>query len=111
MEKLDFDGVDVEREHLCYSFTVDDVVVSEGSVLFASPKYYCFEDPHLSYEIQGDELIIKSQAYARSVQIEGDDDRLLLSDNYFDMERGERHIRILKGKPINITLRSVFDIR
>ena len=111
LEKLDFDGVDVEREHLRYSLLVDDVVVSEGSVLFASPKYYCFEDPHLSYEIQGDELIIKSQAYARSVQIEGDDDRLLLSDNYFDMERGERHIRILKGKPINITLRSVFDIR
>jgi beta-mannosidase len=65
----------------------------------------------LRCEIIGDELIIHSDAYAKSVQIEGIDGDLLLEDNYFDMERGEKHVRILSGNASKIRLRSVFDIR
>ena len=85
--------------------------VSEGTVLFTVPKYYRFVNPELCCEIMGDEIVIKSQAYARAVQIEGVDGDLLLSDNFFDMEKGEKRVKILSGETKQIRLRSLFDIR
>ena len=52
-----------------------------------------------------------SDGYAKSVQIEGIDGDLLLEDNFFDMEKGERRIKILSGKATKVQLRSVYDIR
>ena len=63
------------------------------------------------YGEQGDVLIIHSDCYAKSVQIEGVDGDLLLEDNFFDIEKGEKRVRILSGKASKISLRSVFDIR
>jgi beta-mannosidase len=34
-----------------------------------------------------------------------------LEDNFFDMEQGEKRIRILSGKATKLSLRSVYDIR
>ena len=36
---------------------------------------------------------------------------MLLEDNYFDMNAGERKIRILKGTPEGLKIRSVYNIR
>ena len=66
---------------------------------------------NLRYTLQDGELIIHSDAYAKAVQIEGIDGDLLLEDNYFDMEKGEKRVRILSGNASKIRLRSVFDIR
>jgi beta-mannosidase len=111
LDKIEFDGLNAEQEHLSFSFTVQGKIVSEGSVLFTPPKYYDFENPNLRYVLQGDELIISSDCYAKSVQIEGVDGDLLLDDNFFDMEKGEKRIRILSGKASKILLRSVYDIK
>jgi len=35
---------------------------------------------------------------------------VVLEDNYFDMNAGERRVRVLRGAPEEITLRSVYDI-
>lgn len=111
LDKLCLDEFDPERIHLHYDFLCEGRVLSEGTVLFTVPKYYRFVNPELCCEIMGDEIVIKSQAYARAVQIEGVDGDLLLSDNFFDMEKGEKRVKILSGETKQIRLRSLFDIR
>jgi beta-mannosidase len=65
----------------------------------------------LRCEIQDKEIIVHSDGYAKSVQIEGVDGDILLEDNFFDMEKGERRIKILSGNATQLLLRSVYDIR
>ena len=49
-------------------------------------------------------------AYARSIEILCGAD-VILEDNYFDMNAGERRIRILRGRPGELSVRSVYNIR
>lgn len=111
LDKLDFDGLDAQTAHLSFVLEVDGQAVSQGSVLFTQPKYYRFVDPKLRWEMTDGEIVIHSDGYAKGVQIEGVDGDLILSDNFFDMERGEKRVRILSGKAERLRLRSVYDIR
>ena len=111
LPKLDFNTVDPASEHLHFSLETDGKIISEGSVLFTAPKHHDFADPTLSCKVIGDEITVYSTAYASSVQIESEDGDLLLDDNFFDMEKGERKVRILSGSADNLKLRSVFDIK
>jgi beta-mannosidase len=111
LEKMLFEELDVKTQHLHYALWVDGKLYSEGSALFVAPKYHHFENPALRYQIQGDEVVIYSEAYAKHVQIEGVDGDLIFDDNFFDMEKGEKHVRILSGKAEKLILRSVYDIR
>lgn len=45
-------------------------------------------NPQLTVKTEGEYLIVTSDAYARSVEIKNEEDRLLLEDNYFDMQPG-----------------------
>ena len=54
--------------------------------------------------------MVTAQAYARSVEIRCDPDTVL-EDNYFDLNSGTRRIRVLRGEPGEISVRSVYDIR
>ena len=80
-------------------------------MLFAAPKLFAFIDPKLTVRVEGDELRIGASAFAKSVEISNDADDLLLSDNYFDMNAGEKRVKLLSGRPEGLKLRSVFDIR
>ncbi|MBQ6503906.1 MAG: hypothetical protein IJI57_08365 [Flexilinea sp.] len=60
--------------------------------------------------MEGDAVIVTAQAYARSVEIQCGAD-VVLEDNFFDMNAGERRIRILRGIPGMVSVRSVYDIR
>jgi beta-mannosidase len=111
LEKMYFADLDTETQHLHYALEIDGETYSDGSVLFTMPKRYQFQNPNLRYEIKGDEIVVQSDCYAKSVQIEGVDGDVLLEDNFFDMEKGERRIRILSGSASNLKLRSVFDIK
>ena len=111
LDKIFFEGLNPETEHLHFTLETDGEIVSEGSVLFTAPKYYAFNNPNLRYEIQDKEIIVHSDGYAKSVQIEGVDGDILLEDNFFDMEKGERRIKILSGNATQLLLRSVYDIR
>lgn len=86
-------------------------VVSEGTVLFCSPKHFRFADPQLRVRIEGDEIVVSASAYAKSVEIRNDNDDLILSDNFFDLSGGEKRVKILKGKADGLQVRSVYDIR
>lgn len=75
------------------------------------PNAMCLVGNHELMALECLEILIKAEAYARSVEILNEDDALLLSDNYFDMNAGEKRIRIIKGEPNNLKIRSVYDIR
>ena len=86
-------------------------VVSSGTVIFTAPKHFNFRNPELSYRIEGDEVIVTASSYAKSVELSSPDTDPIFSDNYFDMEPGEKRIKILEGKCHAVNLRSVYDIR
>ena len=65
----------------------------------------------LEVRVEGDELVLTADAYAKYVEIINEADDMLREDNYFDMNAGERRVKILKGKPEGLKVRSVFDIR
>ncbi|MBQ9032154.1 MAG: glycoside hydrolase family 2 protein [Parasporobacterium sp.] len=108
--KWDLPEADPYEDHVCYRLEAEDCS-SEGSVLFCPPKYYHFQDPKLHWRLEGDEIVVTAAAFAKDIEIQNASEDLVLSDNYFDLEPGERRIRILRGIPEGIRLRSTFDIR
>ena len=111
LEEMDFHKTDVDNTYFSYGFSVENEVVSEGTVLFTAPKYFRFSDPHLTCRVNGREITVCADAYARYVEIDSPDSDFILSDNYFDMNGGTKTVKILEGEPKTIRLRSVFDIR
>lgn len=111
LEELDFCKTDVDNTYMSFGFVVDGKTISEGTVLFTVPKYFQFKNPNLRYEIKGDELTVYADSYAQYVEIDSPDCDFVLSDNYFDMNAGTKTVKILEGKPENVHLRCVYDIR
>lgn len=103
--------LDVFSEYVSYGMKQNGTVISEGTVIFSYPKYFRYENPHLSYRLEGDEILVSADAYAKSVEIQNDQEDFILSDNYFDLNGGEKRVKILSGEPKGIRLRSVYDIR
>ena len=108
---MDFNKTNVNDNYISYSFEIDGKTVSSGMTLFTVPKYFNFKNPHLHYEINGDEITVFADAYAKYVEIDSPDSDFILSDNYFDLNAGSKTVKILEGNPQNIRLRSVYDIR
>ena len=111
LEELIFDDLDVDTCHLCFRFIAGEQTLSRGSVLFTAPKYFQFRDPKLSCTVSADAITVYAHAYAKSVEIDSPDSDFILSDNFFDMEKGTYTVKILEGTPKTIRLRSVYDIR
>ena len=76
-----------------------------------APKHFLSRDPHLKARVKGNKIVVTADAYARSVEILNEAEDMLLSDNYFDMNAGERRVKIRKGNPEGLKVRSVYDIR
>ena len=96
-----------------YSYRLTDAAgktVGEGSVLFCAPKHFRFADPQLTARIEGDEVVVTANAYARSVELRCGTD-VVLEDNFFDMDGGERRVKIVRGEVKEVSARSVYDIR
>lgn len=85
-------------------------IISQGTVIFSYPKYFHYLNPGLAVRVDGDEIVVKAEAYAKSVEIRNENDDLILEDNYFDMNAGEYRVKILDGKPDGLKVRSVYDI-
>lgn len=111
LEKEDMNDAHLYGEYVSYACYKNDQCISEGSVLFCAPKYFQFVNPKLNVCVENDEIIVKADAYAKSVEIMNENDDLLLEDNYFDMNAGERRIHIISGETNGLKVRSVYDIR
>ena len=111
LDNMDFNKTDVENNYLSYSFDVAGKTVSEGTVLFTVPKHFNFVNPKLRYEINGNEITVYADSYAKYVEIDSSDSDFVLGDNYFDMNAGRKTVKIVEGTPNTLCLRSVYDIR
>ena len=111
LDEIDFCKTDVKRNYLSFSFSINGEIVSTGTVLFTKPKHYQFLDPKVRVEKSGDELIITADAFAKYVYIRNGNDDLVLSDNFFDMNKGQKRVKIISGDATDLTVKSVYDIR
>ena len=64
-------------------------------MIFSLPKYFHYADPQLSCRVEGNEIVVSAKAHAKSVEIQNENEDLLLSDNYFDMNAGETRVKVL----------------
>lgn len=110
LDKVELPDIDLFHEYVSYEALEDGCVISQGTVIFSYPKYFRYVDPKLFVRVEGDELVVTADAYAKSVEIRNVDDDLILEDNYFDMNAGERRIKILSGELKGLQVRSVYDI-
>lgn len=111
LDKVLLPEIDVFTEYVSYQAYDGGKEIAEGTVIFSYPKYFRYQDPELSVELQYPWLIVRAKAYAKSVEIQNEDQDMVLSDNYFDMNGGEKRVQILRGKPEGLKIRSVYDIR
>ena len=59
----------------------------------------------------GFEIVVSCEHYAKGIEIRNESDDLILSDNFFDMNGGEKRVRVIEGIPDKIEVRSVWSIR
>lgn len=111
LDKVPLPQASLYEDHVSYRLLEKGEVIGEGSVIFCQPKYYKFVNPQLSVRVDGDEVVITAGAYAKDVEVLNAEEDLLLSDNYFDMEPGERRVKILRGCAEGLRVRSTYDIR
>lgn len=111
LDEIDFNKTDVRRNYLAYSYSVGGEVISSGTVLFTKPKHFTFVDPQIEFEVNGDSLTVRSSAYAKYVFISNENDDLILSDNFFDLNACEKTVKIISGSAKNLKVKSVYSIR
>ena len=110
MDKVELPQIDCFNEYVSYEAWENDQIISQGTVIFSYPKYFHYLNPGLAVRVDGDEIVVKAEAYAKSVEIRNENDDLILEDNYFDINAGEYRVKILDGKPDGLKVRSVYDI-
>ena len=111
LPKTHLPEADIFQDYVSYHLYELGRELSSGTVIFSLPKFFHFADPRLGLRLEGDEIVVTAGAYARGVEIQNGAEDLLLSDNYFDMNPGERRVKILRGEPFGLRARSVYDIR
>lgn len=110
LEKVDLPDIDIYREYVSFQACKGGVAVSEGTVIFSYPKYFRYENPNLQATVEGNRITVSADTYAKSVEILNDEEDLILSDNYFDLNGDSKTVEIISGKAENLRLRSVYDI-
>ena len=111
MEKRELPDMKIREEYISYDLFEDDRWVSGSTVILTLPRFFRYEDPQLTVEPGDGEVIVRAKAYAKSVEIRNRNEDLVLEDNYFDMNAGERRVKVVCGEMEDLTVRSVFDIR
>ncbi|MBR4781614.1 MAG: glycoside hydrolase family 2 protein [Lachnospiraceae bacterium] len=111
LEKTDLKEAELYGDYVSYELFENGEKISGGSVLFCPPKHFRFMDPELKVRLDGDEIVVSAKHFARSIEIRNANDDLVLSDNFFDLNSGEKRVKIVKGTPEGLTVRSVYDIR
>jgi beta-mannosidase len=110
LESVTLPDMDEKMEYISYELLEQGQVCSLGTVLLTLPKYFKFEDPKLTYTLEGDVITVSASSYAKSVQISNENDDLVLEDNFFDLNGDSRSIKVLSGKADKISLRSIYEI-
>ncbi len=110
LDKVELPDIDCFEEYVSYEAWEDGKCIGASSVIFSYHKYFHYQDPKLRVRVEGDEIVVSAEAYAKSVEILNENEDMVLEDNYFDMNAGEKRIRIISGEPVGLKARSVYDI-
>ena len=110
LDKVELPEIDIYNEYVSYQALIDGEIISEGTVIFSLPKYFKYQNPNLRYEVDGNKITIHADTYAKSVEIRNENDDLILTDNFFDMNAGSKTVEVISGEITNLRLRSVYDI-
>ena len=111
LEKEELDDARLYENYVSYQLYEAGREVSGGTVLFCAPKHFRFLDPQLQISADGDEITVRAAHYAKSVEIRNGNDDLILSDNFFDLNGGEKRVKVLKGNTEKLEVRSVYSIK
>lgn len=111
LDKVNLPEVDIYNEYVSYAAYKEKEKISEGTVIFSYPKYFRYENPKLEFVVNGDEITVSAKAYAKSVEILNENEDLILSDNYFDLNGDSKTVKVLSGDVSKLRLRSVYDIK
>ena len=111
LDEMDFNKTDVDNNYLTYELDVGGEVISSGSSLFTTPKYFNFKNPDLKVKVVGDEIEVHSNCFAKYVEVYSETEDFVLEDNFFDMDAGVKKVKIMRGKAENLKVRSVYDIK
>ncbi|MDR3146230.1 MAG: hypothetical protein LBU21_08125, partial [Treponema sp.] len=95
LDKVEVPDVALYDQYLSYHLYDGAALLSEGTVIFSLPKHFRYRDPELSCTVNGDTITVRAKAYAKSVEIRNRNEDLVLEDNYFDMNAGEKQVKIL----------------
>jgi len=109
LPEFDFSDCNELSDYFSYELEVEGKIISSGTAIFCMPKHFMFNDPKLTIERDGDMITVNAEAYAKSVEIYSDED-FVLSDNYFDINAGSINVKILRGDPKRLMVRSVYDL-
>ncbi|GHU34318.1 beta-mannosidase [Spirochaetia bacterium] len=109
--ELEIPELNENDEYLSFRAIENGELLSEGTVIFSLPRYFHFIEPNLRASVDGDTITIEADSYAKSVEIQNENQDMILSDNYFDMNAGKKTLKIISGKAEGLKVRSVFNIR
>ena len=110
LDKVELPEIDIYNEYVSYQAEKEGKVVSEGTVIFSYPKYFRYEAPDLCATVEGNRITVSASAYAKSVEILNENEDLILSDNYFDLNGDSKTVEVISGTIDHLRLRSVYDI-
>lgn len=110
-DRLSFEHASLRSDYLYYELWNGEECLSGAATLFCPPKHFAFEDPMLELESEGNKIFVHAHKFAKNVEIYSPDSDIVLSDNFFDMNAGDRVVEIVEGTYKALRVRSVFDIR
>ena len=110
LDKVELPDIDIYKEYVSFQAVRGEEVLSEGTVIFSYPKYFAYENPKLTVSADGKYITVTAEKYAQSVEILNEQEDLILSDNYFDLNAGSKTVEVLEGSTENLRVRSVYDI-
>lgn len=114
LDRIELPEAGLYDNYVCYQLiettNVTNDMTSEGTVLLCPPKHFRFMDPKLKVRVEGDEIVVTAEHFAKSIEIRNKNDDLILSDNFFDLNSGEKRVKLLGGYADEISVRSVYDI-
>ena len=111
LDREDMADAKLYENYVSYQLLENGEEISGGTVLFCAPKHFRFTDPGLDVKCEGDEIVVSAKHFAKSIEIRNEHDDLLLSDNFFDLNGGEKRVKVLKGHAEQLEVRSVYSIR
>ena len=109
--KAELPELSIRDQYVSYDLYEEGKYLSGSTVILSLPKFFCYEDPHLSVTAREGWVTVTADAYAKSVEIQNENEDLILEDNYFDLNGGSRTLKVLSGETKNLRARSVYNIR